>query len=122
MQTITLQDVVTAGRKAYDEKRLSAQGPTPTCAYRDKSCLPCVIGAAMTDETVKLIKEKGWHNSTISQLINRQLVDVPPAEVMALVKIQDAHDKWAKALETGFSGETEEQFFVETLDAFTPKA
>lgn len=109
-QTITLEDVLTAGRKAYEEKRLSAQGPTPACSYRDESGCPCVVGAAMTDETVEKVQFQGNDGSRVHQLNTKNLIHIPQEDLVAVGDIQNLHDEWTRAVRmTQLGVVTEEQ-------------
>lgn len=87
---LTLAQVKEAGLKAYHEKRLSAQGPTPSCMYRDASRRPCVIGAALTDEQAPDIPEMA-----IGSLIREKVIVTNATR--GLPRLQEAHDRWAKA-------------------------
>lgn len=95
---LTPEIVKAAGLKAYEEGRLSAQGPTPACQYRDDSGRPCVIGAAIPDdhpglaefnESVPVDGLTMWHI---------QLQDVP-----TLRRLQGLHDSWCMARVRGVS-------------------
>jgi hypothetical protein len=98
-QALTYEEVVLAGRKAYEEKRLSAQGPTPQCAYRDNSGCPCVVGAALPDSTIAVINQKFMQGSRVSQLRSADVISVKSIdELDAIGDLQNAHDEWAKAL------------------------
>jgi len=78
--------VAKAALKAYKEGRLSAQGPTPECAYRDSSGRPCAIGAAIPDKLAEvltgsifaIISTRGWRTNNIQ----------------GLSMLQAAHDDW----------------------------
>lgn len=93
---LTLKAVKEAGRKAYLEGRLSAQGPTPECAYRDKSGRPCIIGAALTDEEARALDHAD--DGSIDDLIREGLVKT--AATAALPALQTAHDHWASVYNT----------------------
>lgn len=80
-------DVIAAARRAYEEGRLSAQGPTPECSYRDSSGLPCAIGAALTDE------EANGLGGSIGSAVNWG--DVVTDDKGRLTTLQTAHDLWA---------------------------
>ena len=95
-RTITLQEVRTAGRQAYNEKRLSAQGPTPMCAYRDDSGRPCIIGAAMTDEEAKRTSD-GLPVQLFNAGDSRAGVAINPEERTELQDLQTLHDAWARS-------------------------
>lgn len=101
--TLTLKDVVLAGRKAYEEGRLSAQNSTPQCAYRDKSGNPCVVGAAMSDGLVNQLFESDEEmqfsqNSTVEQLERGGGIEVPPEDIKSMRYLQELHDNWAQSV------------------------
>lgn len=86
---LKVRDVALAAKKAYDEGRLSAQGPTPACQYRDLSGRPCAIGAALTDA------QAGGLCGAIEWLIGKGRVRSRGHR--ALAHIRRAHDRWAGA-------------------------
>jgi len=93
---LTLAEVRTAGLAAYHAKQLSAQGPTPACAYRDASGRPCIIGAAMTDEEAASIGPA----VPVNMFHHRALSGVPDTlseERTELSALQTVHDCWAKS-------------------------
>lgn len=85
---LLVADVRAAAIQAYREHRLSAQGPTPECAYRDASGLPCVIGAAMTDE-----EHAGIEEISVLSLLDRRFIETD--DIDTLIELQTAHDSWA---------------------------
>jgi hypothetical protein len=99
MTTLTLNklDVARAAAKAYREGRLSAQGSTPKCRYRDPSGLPCAVGAAIDDETAHEWDVCG--GNTVTELIDRGKLRTDDKD--ALRSIQAAHDDWASGDEGG---------------------
>lgn len=88
---LTLAQVKKAGLLAYHEKRLSAQGPTPSCMYRDASGRPCVIGAALTDEQAAGIPE----SPLVSLIFGGMIVT---GAIRGLPRLQELHDRWATAV------------------------
>lgn len=94
-QPVTLNklDVARAAAKAYREGRLSAQGRTPKCKYRDPAGCPCVIGAAIDDETAKT-----WDGLVGSTSVSwlQEIGYILTDDQEALVDLQIAHDNWAK--------------------------
>jgi hypothetical protein len=97
---LTLAQVKAAGLKAYEEGRLSAQGPTPQCAYRDVSGLPCVIGAALPDEVADNPSTNGVN---VEGLLTRKLITT--RALTSLMILQEAHDEWATAKAKGHASE-----------------
>lgn len=86
--------VAQAAKKAFDEGRLSAQGPTPMCAYRDDSGRPCAIGAALTDRQAKALDDAGEFSATgvVKLLREGRIKTDSPDDLSAL---QATHDDWA---------------------------
>lgn len=82
---LDVQTVARAALKAYKEGRLSAQGPTPACRYRDASGRPCAIGAAIPDDVAA-----EWDNVSDSEF----MVGAP----FALKRLQMKHDQWAQSV------------------------
>lgn len=89
--SLPLALVLEKGREAFLVGRLSAQGPSPQCAYRDESGLPCVIGAALTDDEAALLSSRKLTN--IQSLIDDGLVVTRARR--ALPRLQQLHDVWA---------------------------
>ena len=89
---LNVRDVALAAKKAFDEGRLSAQGPTPACKYRDDSGRPCAIGAALSaDEIDRLLHGAEAEMETpIAGLAPHFRTD----RLDALTELQDAHDEW----------------------------
>lgn len=83
--------VVKNAIKAYREKRLSAQGPTPRCAYRDPSNNPCVIGVSMTDRQARYCD--AIDTSSVNDLYNKDIIETD--DIAFLNILQKHHDKWA---------------------------
>lgn len=75
----------------HAEGRLSAQGPTPECRYRDRSGRPCAIGAALTDEQAASIPDN-LQNSAVWALRSYIRAD----DMEALTSLQLAHDNWTQ--------------------------
>ena len=103
---LTARDTAIAALKAYDEKRLSAQGPTPACMYRDKSGLPCAIGAAINDEQHAEYTPSG----TIGFMIASGVITVSPEDRYPLQRLQDLHDAWATNINLSVAAGYEAEF------------
>lgn len=122
MQTITLDEVITAGRKAYEAKTLTAQSASPQCVYEDKTTgCKCVVGSAMTDETLAAIHARGVISTAIGALAGAlgggcgtgNIVDAPsPQELNGIQHLQSAHDNWCQSvvLDEGGDMRAEEEF------------
>lgn len=89
---LTARDTAIAALKAYDEKRLSAQGPFPACVYMDPTGRPCAVGAAMPPEFAQVITSAG----PVSNLIVDALITCPEGDEPKLLKLQMLHDVWAQ--------------------------
>lgn len=85
---LELRTVALAAKKAFDEGRLSAQGPTPACEYRDCSGLPCAIGAALSDDFARGLPK----NANVWAMRETGLITTDDFE--GLRNLQDAHDRW----------------------------
>jgi hypothetical protein len=97
---LTWAKVKAAGAKAYQERRLSAQGPTPTCNYRDISGRPCVIGAALTDDQVKPWLAEGnlgENKYYIKTLRCRGVVSYSDRDSKKFSRLQGIHDEWCSS-------------------------
>lgn len=95
-QHITVEEVKAACRIAYAEKRLLAQNTVFQSSYgylRDGRV--CAIGAALTDETMKLVEQFGLHRTSISDGEElRKAFTWDDAEEEELMLIQISHDCW----------------------------
>jgi hypothetical protein len=98
---LTLSQVIEAGRKAYLEGRLSAQGPNPVCRYRDPAGRPCVIGAALSDADATAFDRRygNGENSGVADLAAAGLLHLEGDEE-DFIQLQAAHDDWAHGLES----------------------
>lgn len=87
---LALARVKEAGLKAYHEKRLSAQGPFPQCAYRDRGGRPCIIGAAIDTRAAHRLDREADSDVVSLAMLGLILVD----DVASLAALQDQHDHW----------------------------
>ena len=118
MQTITLDDVITAGRKAYEAKTLTAQSINPACAYEDLNTgCRCVVGSALSDETHMLIREAYFSSSKVTSLVREEKVlgMASKEDEIAIAGLQEAHDAWCRALQIGVNAEAAEGEFTYLL-------
>lgn len=83
---LTLAEVKTQGLKAYNEKRLSAQGPTPRCNYRDPSGRPCIVGAAIPDDIASKLPQ-----TAAAWSLRGEGVEI----ACGITHLQKLHDAWA---------------------------
>jgi len=100
MFKLTLSDVKAAGLAALYAGKLSAQGPTPECAYRDDHGRPCVIGAALPFDVVDCLIDVGQGDEKVSDL-SSNIVVTDPDELPKLARLQAIHDRWAQ-MEAGW--------------------
>lgn len=112
MQILTLDDVITAGRNAYEAKTLTAQSVFPACVYEDKRTgCKCVVGAAMTDETLDAIREAQLTCFRVVNVMADNIIDIPdPEERLPIAHLQSAYDAWCRE-----GGEEQEARFVRLL-------
>ena len=98
MQTLTLDDVITTGRNAYEAKTLTAQSAFPECVYEDKRTgCKCIVGSALTDETLDAIRKAYLTRSPIGNLSAEKIVEIPDhAQSLAIGALQEAHDSWCR--------------------------
>lgn len=98
IQKLTLKRVKAAARKAYDEKRLTAQHPDKSkreCVYTSGK-YGCAIGVALNATTLKKIADQQLNaDAGVECLMNEDVILVSDEEVTSLSVIQTAHDKWA---------------------------
>ena len=101
-QHITLEEVKTASRLAYDENRLAAQNTdsaedTEDYFYR-RGDVGCAIGVALTPETAKQVDPDHSCKTLMSDAtILREIFTWSESEHDALGAIQLAHDNWRNA-------------------------
>jgi hypothetical protein len=86
---ITREAVYAKGLAALNAKRLSAQGPTPTCAYRDASGCPCIIGTVLSERDAAALEVESVDSAYESHLVSFD------ADVSLFQQLQLAHDFWA---------------------------
>ena len=89
--TLTYEQVRDAARKAYDEDRLSAQGPTPQCLYEDDSGRPCAVGAALQPGAISKYDQA----ETVTTLYHRGVFQISGEDFSKIKALQGAHDNWA---------------------------
>lgn len=127
VQILTVEDVKAAARKAYDERRLLAQvvtadDPLPNEMFATKDGHCCAIGAALSDETIALLRAGGNLSGTINGLIARCQVKVsPPGPRTAdlITEIMIAHDV---IMGEPSQRERHEQEFLRLIDHPSAKA
>lgn len=118
MQTLTLDDVITAGRNAYETKTLTAQSIEPACVYEDKRTgCRCVVGSALSDETHAAIHKAYANSSRVTALVGTEglLAIASKEDEIAIADLQDAHDAWCRALQIGVNAEAAEGKFTYLL-------
>lgn len=88
---LTYPAVLEAARLAYNENRLSAQGPTPACLYEDDSGRPCAVGAALQPGAIAQIDQA----ETVTTLHHRGIFQMSGEDFTKILALQKAHDRWA---------------------------
>lgn len=86
MQTITILDVL----NSIDGGLLAEK--FGTCMYSYESRKRCVIGCAMTDETIEAVKKKNMNHMTIDELVSTELVHVLQNELGDMSSLQAIFD------------------------------
>jgi hypothetical protein len=91
---LTLDNVKTACRAAYEAGTLIAQHPRCTYGYeRGKNgAYHCAIGCALDRRTLNRIKRTYKQQVTVENL--DYLLQINPDELLDIIKIQQAHDIW----------------------------
>lgn len=120
MQTLTLDDVLKAGRAAYEAKALTAQSRNPACVYRDRiTGCKCVVGSAMTDETLDAIQNLHAMSSRVTALARQEKVIAfaDDDQATTIAGLQEAHDQWCRAQNSSHSSaiKAAEEDFVRLL-------
>lgn len=115
MITLNTLDVIRNAVTAYKERRLSAQGKTPQCSYRDNSNCPCVIGVSIPDQVAE-----SWdsfdEDTSISHIYEEGEFITDNIDVLS--ELQSLHDQWAR--NSGDKFRNYETFFVEFLNEHLP--
>lgn len=108
--TLTKSSVFDAARRFYEAGKLSAQGPTPMCAYVDPSGLPCAVGAAFMEMGVSEseIPEIGSVNSTAFN----DVFEVSDIDLTDISLLQRAHDQWAIAARSVFGDDRQRSEYI----------
>ncbi len=95
MQHLTLRDVVTACRKALDDATLGAL-KHHSCEYDYGDGFHCAVGAALTNETLSLIRDRGLNKDPIQRLTACYgIIEIGPYDLEKISVLQDLHDSWA---------------------------
>jgi hypothetical protein len=94
-QALTLEGVKAACREAYRNDELLAQDPkNEACRYVHEG-RRCAIGVALSDETLRIIAERGLMTSPITELDTLGIVTVEDrSELHWIEHIQGLHDAW----------------------------
>lgn len=119
LQTLTLQEIKCKARDAYMAKKLTAQHPDPEerrCVYETRDGYHCVIGSALSKETLNALNLDPAAISPGSKI--DKLVDFPICEYGAIMKLQMVYDRWASSAMFGddrSSCETKKQEFLKAI-------
>lgn len=90
---LTLEAVTIAARKAYDERRLTAQNGGD-CVYRDRRTgCRCAIGWAMPDDLLDRLGRLGLMEEAI-YFLESDLVMAANMDMDMISGLQSAHDGW----------------------------
>jgi hypothetical protein len=121
MDTITLEQVKAACRKAYDEKRLLAQN-TPIQYGYSRDGFVCAIGAALSPATLDMIEEDSNLENLQEAIVgmyefNHSIAHVLPEEEGDLFTIQGVHDQWLSSQNNAIESFSEEVKRRHILDA-----
>lgn len=121
-QLITMKDILTAARKRIKNGTLQAQYTQKyykttgkalrVCNYQDGN-VRCVIGAAMSKETIDKILKCAYNVKGIYYLIENKEVEVRNNEEIDIIKLQDKHDDWVCEPETDNTKKEFYEFFHE---------
>jgi len=110
-QHLTLREVIDANRKALAERRLGAflftrpveeelsqlsEKPANRCLYDYGDGHGCAIGVALNPETIAEIHRRNHNPVNVGGLMRNGLITCEDSEVIAISRIQRAHDNWAR--------------------------
>lgn len=91
-QHLTYPEVLAAARAAYNAGTLLALVPHPgTCRYHTGK-YRCAIGAALTDETLAKIDEKGLNTEAVFALVDKGIIEIETEHYLHINRLQTAHD------------------------------
>jgi hypothetical protein len=91
-QTITLTDVVREGMYAWEKGTLAAAAGDTDCKYENEG-LNCIVGAAMTDETIQILKDQRCNGLSVDLITERGLIVVQlPEDLTKMTRLQGLHD------------------------------
>jgi hypothetical protein len=102
--TLTYPVVLAAARLAYEEGRLSAQGPKPACLYEDTTGRPCAVGAALQPGAIS----KADQCESVTTLRQRGIFQISREDFPKIKALQGAHDEWARGTGTGTEADFKE--------------
>ena len=94
MQHLTLQDVVTACRRALEDGTLGALRHE-SCEYDYGDGYHCAVGVALTDDTLSVIQERGCNDEEVAHLIHAGIITIKENDLDDIRDLQIDHDKWA---------------------------
>ena len=109
---LTLEDVTRECRKAYEEKRLTAQHGRG-CVYRDDG-FGCAIGVAMPEALLRRLGEDDYLGDPIEVLRSNGYVDYGK-DRHYLAALQSTHDRWADVF-PGCDKDSNEAEFLDALE------
>lgn len=118
MQKLTLEGVKAAAADWYRRGKLIAQSSKPYtgCYYVREDGCRCAIGAALTDETLKLVTSSQYYNGEGIQSLRGHVVEIAELrELDAIIDLQRAHDAWAACAGSAKFGPPLERKFCEAI-------
>lgn len=131
MRVLKTKELIENARKAYSEKRLSAQQQHNLlgsgCLYHvnidGKNC-GCAIGVSLNAEEIAKINQLDLNIYPVHHLINQQVVDFE--DMRTADWLQSVHDDWANSVfhnaDDAAYCSTMEQNFLDILDNLEKKA
>jgi hypothetical protein len=120
MKLITKAELVANARKAYDERRLTAQQEREhaQCVYslriNDRDCY-CVIGASLPPKMRRSIVEGEANEEPIKRLIRYRLLPIELESEDFAEDLQRTYDDWCAAVQEDQPPEHAERQFLELI-------
>lgn len=98
-QKLTVRKVKAAARRAYAERRLTAQHRNPAkrdCVYTS-GAYHCAIGCALNKQSLQMIDEERLnHGTPVGLLQSHDVITVDNDDINVIDVIQNLHDEWAQ--------------------------
>lgn len=97
VQHLTLQDVVTACRKALEDGTLGALRHH-SCQYDYGDGYHCAVGVALTTDTLSIIRDKNLNLVSLESLLNLRILKIDREDFRDIERLQVRHDGWVDTL------------------------